>query len=232
MPISTNNSITPLEVVEEPQADLTIPPFSPAWKRVEEHYGAACSFGRQAVEEAWRCGDALIAAKAETKHGDWLPALKAAGISHDAAKRLMLLRRKYSEIVQIALFDSVSAALQLPQAEQHKPLEPNVRDPQPIFDVFEMLEDHLPNHKSKVGLHFCVWFVNGDGIEQWMAVRFSVKSYASAIQAAIKGVGQENHLKLCRDADTMRQSTILILNQYIDQARALTLKDCEESSNG
>ena len=214
-----------LELVEEPHVDLTLPPFSPAWKRVEEHYGAACRFGRQRVEEAWRCGDALIAAKAETKHGDWLPALKAVGIVPVSAQRMMRLRSTYLEIRQLDAFDSVHAALQLPQAEQHKPLEPNVRDPQPIFDVFQMLEDHLPNHKSKVGLHFCVWFVNGDGIEQWMAVRFSVKSYASAIQAAIKGVGQENHLKLCRDADTMRQSTILVLRQYIDQARAIALKD-------
>ena len=94
-----------------------IPSLSPAWQRVEEHYGAAFRFGRQAIEEAWRCGDALIAAKAETKHGDWLPALKAVGISHDAAKRLMLLRQKYSDIVQIALFDSVSDALK-PQGRQ------------------------------------------------------------------------------------------------------------------
>ena len=220
--------MTPTRTLEVAQSDFTLSPFSPAWKRVEEHYGAACRFGRQAVEEAWHCGDALIAAKAETKHGDWLPALKAVEITHDVAKRLMLLRRKYSEIVQIAPFDSVSAALQLPQAEQHKPLEPNVRDPQPIFDVFKQLEALLPGPNSEVGLHFYVWFVNGDGINQWMAVLFSVRSYASAIQAAIKGVGQENHLKLCRDADNMRQSTILILNQYIDQARALALKDAQE----
>ena len=92
---------------------LTIPPFSPAWKRVEEHYGAACRFGRQAIEEAWKCGDALIAAKAETKHGDWLPALSAVGITPDTAQRLMLLRRRYAEIPQLAVFDSVSAALKV-----------------------------------------------------------------------------------------------------------------------
>ena len=208
---------------------LTVIPFSPAWKRVEEHYGAAFSFGRQAVEEAWHCGDALIAAKAETKHGEWLPALKAVGISPDTAERLRRLRRTYDEIPQLAAFDSVSAALQLPQAQQHKPLEPNVRDPQPIFDVFDTLEALLPGRKSEVGLHFCVWFVTGDGVEQWMRVYLSVKSYASAIQAAIKGVGQENQLQLCRDADTLHQSTIVILNQYIDQARVFALKDAFDS---
>ena len=89
-----------------------IPSFSPAWKRVEEHYGAAFRFGRQAVEEAWHCGDALIAAKAETKHGEWLPALKAVGITPDTAERLRRLRRKYSEIPQLAAFESVSDALE------------------------------------------------------------------------------------------------------------------------
>ena len=93
------------------QALTTIPSFSPAWKRVEEHYGAAFRFGRQAVEEAWRCGDALIAAKAETKHGEWLPALKAVGITPDTAERLRLLRRKYSEIPQLAVFENVDSAL-------------------------------------------------------------------------------------------------------------------------
>ena len=93
---------------------LTIQSFSPAWKRVEEHYGAACRFGRQAVEEAWRCGDALIAAKAETKHGEWIPALKAVGIGERTAQDLMRLRREYSEIRKLYVFDSVSAALKAP----------------------------------------------------------------------------------------------------------------------
>ena len=90
---------------------LTIVRSSSAWKRVEEHYGAAWRFGRQAIEEAWRCGDALIAAKAETPHGKWLPALKAVGITPDTAERLRLLRRKYSEIPQLAVFGSVAEAL-------------------------------------------------------------------------------------------------------------------------
>ena len=96
-------------------AAITVHQFSQAWKRVEEHYGAACRFGRQAVEEAWLCGDALIAAKAETKHGGWLPALKVAGITPDTAQRMMSLRRTYTEIPQLAVFDSVFAALKDPQ---------------------------------------------------------------------------------------------------------------------
>ena len=92
---------------------LTIPPFSPAWKRVEEHYGAACRFGRQAIEEAWKCGAALIAAKAETKHGEWLPALKAVGINRKTAHRLMSFRESCPQMSQLETFDSVSAALKV-----------------------------------------------------------------------------------------------------------------------
>ena len=207
-------------------------PENDVWGRVSTHYKAAYSFGRRAVEEAWRCGDALIAAKAETKHGDWLPALRVAGIAHETAKRFMRLRRAYPEIDQVGLFESVSAALQLPQAQQEKPLEPSVRDPQPIFDTFEKLEDLLPNHTSKVGLHFCVWFVTGDGIKQWIRVYSSVQSYASAIASAFEALGQENQYQLCRDADTLRQSTILIVHQYIDQARARAVKDAQPPGGG
>ena len=56
-----------------------IPSLSPAWKRVEEHYGAAFRFGRRAIEEAWHCGDALIAAKGETKHGSGCPRSRPSG---------------------------------------------------------------------------------------------------------------------------------------------------------
>ena len=169
---------------------LTIVRSSSAWKRVEEHYGAAWRFGRQAIEEAWRCGDALIVAKAETKHGEWLPALKAVGITHDTAARLMKLRSTFADISQLAKFDTVSAALQLPQAQQHKPLSTKVRDPQPVFEAFRILDDILTkNSMSDCGLHFCVWFANGDGINRWMTVEFSVRSYADALQTAIKKCG-------------------------------------------
>ena len=101
---------------------IIIPSLSPAWKRVEDHYGAAFNFGRQAIEEAWRCGDALIAAKAETKHGEWLPALCAVGINPQTAKRLVRLRKAYPQIVQLERFDSVFAALtsgKAPRAGDH-----------------------------------------------------------------------------------------------------------------
>ena len=47
----------------------------------------------------------------QTPHGQWLPSLKERGISVHLAERMMRLRRKYPEILQIAEFDSVQAAL-------------------------------------------------------------------------------------------------------------------------
>ena len=93
--------------------------LSDVWSRVQTHYTAAAIFGRRAIEEAWKCGDALIAAKAETKHGDWLPALKAIGIGERTAQDLMRLRSTYAEIRKVCVFDSVSAALKAPAHVSH-----------------------------------------------------------------------------------------------------------------
>ena len=58
--------------------------------------------------------------RAETKHGEWLPALMGVGITPDTAQRLMLLRQTYAEIPQLAVFDSVSAALNAPRLTRGK----------------------------------------------------------------------------------------------------------------
>ena len=112
-----------------------IPSFSPAWKRVEEHYGAAFRFGHQAVEEAWHCGDALIAAKAETPHGDWESGLRAIGINYRTASRMMSLRKSFSEIGQLVRFDSVHAALQLPAHVAHNSGESEWYTPPDIIEA-------------------------------------------------------------------------------------------------
>ena len=57
------------------------------------------------------------------EHGAWLPWLEKNEISWDIAKRLMRLHREY-QIVQVALFDSVDAALKAipkPQKEERSP---------------------------------------------------------------------------------------------------------------
>ena len=61
--------------------------------------------------------------KQQTPHGQWLPSLKEKGISVHLAERMMRLRRKYPEILQIAEFDSVQAAL---SAKKTKPAQKKV----------------------------------------------------------------------------------------------------------
>ena len=49
--------------------------------------------------------------KQQTRHGQRLPSLKAHGTLVHLAERMLLLRRRYPEILQIAEFDSVQAVL-------------------------------------------------------------------------------------------------------------------------
>ena len=48
VPISTNNSIRTLEVVEDPRVDLTLPQLEAL---VDKHFAAFQNFGRRTVEE-------------------------------------------------------------------------------------------------------------------------------------------------------------------------------------
>ena len=49
--------------------------------------------------------------KQQTRHGQRLPSLKERGMSVHLAERMMRLRRRQPEILQIAEFDSVQAVL-------------------------------------------------------------------------------------------------------------------------
>ena len=72
--------------------------------------------GRQTVEAAWCVGQALVEIKAKKQHGEWLPWLEQEGVSHDISVRLMKLST--IQIPQLAVFDSVDAALKsLPKPE-------------------------------------------------------------------------------------------------------------------
>ena len=197
----------------------TVISLSPAWQRVEEHYGAAYRFGRQAVEEAWRCGDALIAAKAETKHGDWLPALKAVGISHDAAKRLMLLRRKYSEIVQIAPFGSVFEALQPHQATKPQGAAPplTIRNPKRLFKLFEVLDQ--AGEYIDGSLPFAWWMhpKGGNGIVLWLAANAAAGAYSDALRLLSGDSNQGD----CDAVDDLYDAVIITFRCYLRQVRRL-----------
>ena len=214
--------------IEKCQEDLVRSDLRPLVEAVREA-------GRRTLGGMLDMGRELLALKAACRHGEWAGAVAAAGVPERTAQRLMRAWREHEEHGALANPPSVTALLEA--ARDGKPDSVSdlagVLDPQPIFEAFEILDDILTkNHMSDCGLYFCVWFVNGDGINQWMRVDFSVRSYADALQTAIKSVGQENHPELCRDADILHQSTVLILNQYIDQARALALKDERMGTTG
>ena len=195
---------------------------------LKQHVDAVRAAVGRAVGGMLDTGRELVKLRAACRHGEWAGAVAAAGVPERTAQRLMRAWREYEERGALANPPSVTALLEA--AREVKPDSVSdlagVLDPRPIFEAFEICDDILTkNSMSDCGLYFCVWFVKGDGINQWMRVHFSVRSYADALQTAIKSVGQENHPELCKDANTLHQSTVLILNQYIDQARALVLKD-------
>lgn len=76
------------------------------------HLGAAAMrVGRVAVEAAWEAGRLLIAAKEQTRHGDWLPWLEAEGLPGRTVRRWMLLARENPDIGQLVQYRSVGQAL-------------------------------------------------------------------------------------------------------------------------
>ncbi len=85
------------------------PPEDPR-ERAAFYWTRANHFARRAVEDAWRCGQALNEAKAALPHGAWHPWLESRAIARRTATRWMELAREI-EIGQIGRFESVEAAL-------------------------------------------------------------------------------------------------------------------------
>ena len=199
------------------------------WSRVSTHYTAAASFGRRAVEEAWRCGDALIAAKAETPHGEWLPALRAAGISHDVAKRLMRLRQTYANIGQIALFDTVSQALKLPQAI--KPPDAaatlTIRNPEPVLLAAKELElERLRELMSLDVTGAFAWWIHpegGNGLTLWTAATSAVYAWAEAFV----GIESDSTEEDCQAVNDLHEAVLILATSFYARAR----RSCEGSAD-
>ncbi|MCY3991844.1 MAG: hypothetical protein OXF50_11535 [Caldilineaceae bacterium] len=93
------------------------------WQEAEGHLRAFEQLARRTVEEAWLAGDSLLRIKQQLPHGAWTPALEERRISTQLARRLIRLRRKYPQIVQIERFDSVSAALTDSKKAKPEPTE-------------------------------------------------------------------------------------------------------------
>lgn len=83
-------------------------------KAVREHLQASANAAQNFLEHTLDVGDALIRAKAQVKHGEWLPWLKLCDLSADKAERYMKLARHRAELNSAGVRNlSLSAALKL-----------------------------------------------------------------------------------------------------------------------
>ena len=126
------------------------------WQEAEQHLRTFEQLARRTVEEAWLAGDALLRIKQQLPHGAWTPALEERRISTQLARRLIRLRRKYPQIVQIERFDSVSAALtdrkkaKPEPADQPKLIEnPESAEHTGLADVVESAEENEPDKPAE-----------------------------------------------------------------------------------
>jgi Protein of unknown function (DUF3102) len=94
-------------------------------KAVREHLQASANAAQNFLEHTLDAGDALIRAKAQVKHGEWLPWLKLCDLSADKAERYMQLARHRAELNSAGVRNlSLSVALRLigkPQSTNSKP---------------------------------------------------------------------------------------------------------------
>src|SRR5262245_14396116 len=83
-------------------------------KEVRKQLQASAAAAQNFLEHALAAGDALIRAKGQVKHGDWLKWLKSCDLSADTAERYMKLARHRAELNSARVRNlSLSAALKL-----------------------------------------------------------------------------------------------------------------------
>ena len=81
------------------------------------HWETAHRHASIAVQEAWKCGCALIKLKESLAHGDWLPWIEIEGFGRETVRRWMIIAEKMTA-GEIAKFTSVDAAIRhLPRPE-------------------------------------------------------------------------------------------------------------------
>lgn len=80
-------------------------------ERVKRHFAQVHQSMVRTLEEVWRLGKALRAAKKQVRHGQWIPWLERIGIPVRMAQRAMALYDGYPEMRQLSYFDSVQAAM-------------------------------------------------------------------------------------------------------------------------
>jgi hypothetical protein len=132
-------------------------------KAVREHLQASASAAQNFLEHALDAGDALIRAKAQVKHGEWLPWLKLCDLSEDNAERYMKLARHRAELNSAGVRNlSLSAALKL--VAKKKPVDgPEAKKASPAthFDPLKWWRSASPEDRSR--------FIDGVGLKPRLA---------------------------------------------------------------
>jgi hypothetical protein len=132
-------------------------------KEVCKHLQASTAAAQNFLEHALAAGDALIRAKAQVKHGDWLKWLKSCDLSADTAERYMKLARHRAELNSARLRNlSLSAALKL--VVKKKPVDgPKAKKSRPAthFDALVWWSSASPEARSR--------FIDGVGLKPLIA---------------------------------------------------------------
>jgi len=132
-------------------------------KEVCKHLQASAAAAQNFLEHALAAGDALIRAKAQVKHGDWLKWLKSCDLSADTAERYMKAARHRDELNSARVRNlSLSAALKL--VVKKKPVDgPKAKKSRPAthFDALAWWSSASPEARSR--------FIDGVGLKPLLA---------------------------------------------------------------
>jgi len=132
-------------------------------KAVREHLQASANAAQNFLEHTLDAGDALIRAKAQVKHGEWLPWLKLCDLSADKAERYMKLARHRAELNSAGVRNlSLGAALKL--VAKKKPVDrPKAKKSRPVThsDALAWWSSASPEARSR--------FIHGVGLKPLLA---------------------------------------------------------------
>src|SRR5262245_51141298 len=119
-------------------------------KEVSKHLQATTAAAQNFLEHALAAGDALIRAKAQVKHGDWLKWLKSCDLSADTAKRYMKRARHRDELNSARVRNlSLSAALKMVTKPQPANPKPTKKTTAASFDALAWWSSASPEARSR-----------------------------------------------------------------------------------
>jgi DUF3102 family protein len=127
-------------------------------KEVCEHLQASATAAQNFLEHALAIGDALIRAKEQVQHGEWLPWLKSCDVSADTAERYMKLARHRDELNSARVRNlSLSAAFKLVTKPQPANSKPTKKTAAASFDPLAWWSSASPETRSR--------FIDGVGLK-------------------------------------------------------------------